>query len=153
MSIYGNYINESGLKSSIDKDFIKKEKLKLSSFKKEKITQTIIDKYKEKYKYLKHLRVQKNTEGYFWFKDDNIICTLMVEHKDNDEYWIQALEITKDYQGHGLSNQLLDVATKELHAEYLSVYKDNLLAKNIYEKYGFKVFDETKAMLMMKLSK
>ena len=55
---------------------------------------------------------------------------------------IDYLEIAKKYRGHGLSKQLLDVATKEFGGEYLWVDNDNNIARDIYFKYGFEVADE-----------
>lgn len=55
------------------------------------------------------------------------------------------------YKGHKLSNQLLDFAIKNMKCSYLSVNKNNKLAKSIYDKYGFKVYYDDKSMNYMKI--
>lgn len=143
------YIEES-VKSNIDLDFKKKGDIKLSSLSKKKLDNDIIEKYKDQYKFLSHIRI-KNTDGYLYFDNDNLVACISVESKENDEKWIQALEVTNDYQGYGLSKQLLDVCVKELGANFLSVNKTNEVAHKIYLDYGFKVYKETDSMYFMSL--
>lgn len=52
------------------------------------------------------------------------------------------LEIENSFRNLGLSYQLLDYATKELGVRCLAAEKDNLIAKHIYKKYGFKTVAE-----------
>ena len=151
-SKYYNSVEESGLKSDIDKNFAPKGHISLSSLHRIKITETICKKLSSKYKYLKHLRVQDNTLGYFFLKDsssDEIVSTIMVETKSDGTKWIQALEINSRYQGYGLGKQTLNYACKTMGAKYLSVYKDNKIAFEMYKKYGFRIYDETQYMYMM----
>lgn len=133
-----NMIHENSMKSTIDKDFKAKGKLSLSEFKRVTFDKSIIDKYKNTTKNLKH--TDPKDKGYAWIdKDGNLAAYCTVDDSKDKNIWITAVEVTKDYQGYGLSKQLLDVATKELKANALSVSINNKLAKNIYEKYGFKV--------------
>lgn len=133
-----NMIHENSMKSTIDKDFKAKGKLSLSEFKRVTFDKSIIDKYKNTTKNLKH--TDPKDKGYAWIdKDGNLVAYCTVDDSKDKNIWITAVEVTKDYQGYGLSKQLLDVATKELKANALSVSINNKLAKNIYEKYGFKV--------------
>ena len=133
-----NMIHENSMKSTIDKDFKAKGKLSLSEFKRVTFDKSIIDKYKNTTKNLKH--TDPKDKGYAWIdKDGNLAAYCTVDDSKDKNIWITAVEVTKDYQGYGLSKQLLDVATKELKANALSVSVNNKLAKNIYEKYGFKV--------------
>lgn len=133
-----NMIHENSMKSTIDKDFKAKGKLSLSEFKRVTFDKSIIDKYKNTTKNLKH--TDPKDKGYAWIdKDGNLAAYCTVDDSKGKNIWITAAEVTKDYQGYGLSKQLLDVATKELKANALSVSVNNKLAKNIYEKYGFKV--------------
>ena len=148
MGFYGNYFNEVSVNSKLDKEFNSKEHLELDSFKSVRITKTQIDKYKE----LKHCK-SENCEGFIWLDGDKVICYVNVETKDNDEKWIQALEVMKDYQGKGIANQLLYVATSNLGARYLSVNKKNEIAIKLYKDYGFKIYDETDIMYFMKLGR
>lgn len=139
-------MDESAAKSEIDKDFVPKEKIKLSSLRKIEITEELINKYKKEYSVLRHVRCKDTKyyicDGYMWMnKDNKLVCYVgSCEYTDDHTKWIVSLEILPEYKGHGLSKQILDFATKTMHCKYLSVNKDNKLAKSIYDKYGFKVY-------------
>lgn len=148
-------VNESAAKSEIDKDFIPKEKINLSSLKKIRITEDLINKYKKDYPVLRHVRCKDTKEyicdGYMWMnRDDKLVCYVgSCEYTDDHTKWIVSLEILPEYKGHGLSKQILDFATKTMNCKYLSVNKDNKLAKSIYDKYGFKVYTTDDNMYYM----
>lgn len=148
-------VNESAAKSEIDKDFIPKEKIKLSSLKKIRITEDLINKYKKDYPVLRHVRCKDTKEyicdGYMWMDRNNkLVCYVgSCEYTDDHTKWIVSLEILPEYKGHGLSKQILDFATKTMNCKYLSVNKDNKLAKSIYDKYGFKVYTTDDNMYYM----
>ena len=139
-------MDESAAKSEIDKDFVPKEKIKLSSLRKIEITEELINKYKKEYSVLRHVRCKDTKDyicdGYMWMnKDNKLVCYVgSCEYTDDHTKWIVSLEILPEYKGHGLSKQILDFATKTMHCKYLSVNKDNKLAKSIYDKYGFKIY-------------
>lgn len=149
MSIYGHYFTEeSELKNG---SHIQKGYKNLKDFRRESISEQLVQKYKDKFTFLKHLRTGDNINGFIYFDDnDNIVAIIAVETKYDDEKWIQALEVSKDYQEYGLSRQLLKVATKELGAKYLSVNKSNKLAIKIYENFGFITYEESGVMYFMK---
>lgn len=144
-------VNE-GVSSVLNKNHKQKGSKKLSFFKKVSISENVISKYKEDYKFLSHIKTDKNCKGYLFFYDKELVAVLSVEYKENGENWIQAIEIVKKYQGYGLSEQLLDIALKEFNATYLSVNKNNELAIYIYKKKGFVVYKETDTMYFMRLS-
>lgn len=132
--------------SNIDKDFKPKGKLTLSTFKKEKITDNLIKKYSEKTKMLRHVRTGDNIEGYVWInKDDDIVgfCSVDTSHSKDEYNWILAIEVNSKYQGYGLGKQLLHYSVSNLKANALSVNKKNLVAKQMYERYGFKTSKES----------
>ena len=144
-------VNE-GVSSVLNKNHKQKGSKKLSFFKKVSISENVISKYKEDYKFLSHIKTDKNCKGYLFFYDKELVAVLSVEYKENGENWIQAIEIVKKYQGYGLSEQLLDIALKEFNATYLSVNKNNEIAIYIYKKKGFVVYKETDTMYFMRLS-
>lgn len=140
-------LNETSTNSKLDNNHSNLNRLNLSSFKKIKIQESI----SKKYPILKHIRINKNTDGYIYLdKNDEVVAILNTEKKD-DGIWIQALEITKKYQNHGLSKQLLNIAIKDFNVTKLSVNKNNQVAYNIYKSIGFKKDNETEKMLMMTL--
>lgn len=142
-------INEASIVSNVQGDYNPKGKKSLSSFKKEKISKDSLDKYKKDFKALSHIR--ENCLGYIYL-DKNIPMAVIAVEEKSDCNFIQAVEIAKNYQGYGLSKQLLDVATKELKATRLSVNKKNKLAIEIYKKYGFKKYDESESMVFMSIN-
>ena len=155
------YINESVRlipireeKSELDKDFKPKKKISLSSLKKIHITEEIIERYKKEYPVLKHVRCKDTKEytcdGYMWMDDDKLVCYVgSCQYNDDHTKWIVSLEIIPEYRGHGLSKQILDFCVKTMKCKYLSVNKNNKIAKHIYDEYGFKVYQEDKSMYYM----
>ena len=143
------HINESVFtetKSELDDDFEKKDKLNLFSFKRIEITESVIAKYKSRYPVLKHVRCADTKDykcdGFMWIdKQDNLVCHVgSCEYLDDNTKWIVSLEIYNPYKGHGLSDQILDFAVKNMNCKYLSVNKNNKIAKYVYDKYGFKTY-------------
>ena len=141
-------LNES-INSAVSKDYKPKGKKTLSSFTKVKLSKESINKYKNTFKALKHIK--EKCTGYIYLDKNIPIAVIAVEEKEDCKF-IQALEIDKKYQGYGLSKQLLHIATDELKATRLSVNKNNNLAYDIYKKYGFKDYDETDSMIFMSIN-
>lgn len=152
-------VNESMLletASTIDKNFKPKDKIELSSLKRVHITEAIIEKYKKQYPDLRHVRCKDTDtykcDGYMWFDKENLVAQVgSCEYLDDGTKWIVSLDIMKDYKGHGLSKQILDFTTKTMKCKYLSVDKNNKLAKMIYDQYGFKVYYEDDDLYYMTL--
>lgn len=138
------------IKSNLDDEFKSKEKFNLSSFNKLKLSKKVINTHKISFKALKHIR--ETCDGYLYLDNENeCVAVVSIENK-GDYNFIQGIEINKKYQGRGLSKQLLDIAVKEFNATKLSVNKKNLLAIDIYKKYGFKTYTETDNMLFMSIN-
>ena len=152
-------VNESMLletASTIDKNFKPKNKIELSSLKRVHITEAVIEKYKKQYPDLRHVRCKDTDtykcDGYMWFDKNSLVAQVgSCEYLDDGTKWIVSLDIMKDYKGHGLSKQILDFATKTMKCKYLSVDKNNKLAKMIYDQYGFKVYYEDDNLYYMTL--
>lgn len=152
-------VNESMLletASTVDKNFKPKDRIELSSLKRVHITEAIIEKYKKQYPDLRHVRCKDTDtykcDGYMWFDKENLVAQVgSCEYLDDGTKWIVSLDIMKDYKGHGLSKQILDFATKTMKCRYLSVDKNNKLAKMIYDQYGFKVYYEDDDLYYMTL--
>lgn len=149
-----SYFIYESVKSKMTDDFKVKGKLKLSSFKKVHITEEIIKKYKNKYSCLRHIRCKDTKEyicdGYLWLDNDQLVCTVgSCKYRDDSTKWIVSLEVMPKYKGYGLSRQILDFAVKTMKCKYLSVNKSNEIAKHVYDKYGFKVYQESDTMYYM----
>jgi ribosomal protein S18 acetylase RimI-like enzyme len=116
-----------------------------------KITPQSINEFKKQYRQLSHIRTNKDTFGYFYSIDGKLQAMVNTEDKDG-EIWIQGIELFGDSKGKGLSKYLLDLAVMDLGATHLSVNKKNSIAKHLYDKYGFEVYDEDDTMYYMRVS-
>ena len=114
---------------------------------------TTIDRFKDSYGALKHLRTGNNCEGRIYIdRSDNrekVVGFYNIETKDDGTRWLQALEVNPDYQDQGIGTLLLEEAIRD-GATHLAVKKGNDKAKRIYVKHGFKTYASTDAMDMMK---
>lgn len=117
---------------------------------------TILSYKKDKYcKFLSHIRYGDNIDGCIFLdrtigKTHSVVGVIAVETKNNGQKWIQALEITKPYQGYGLSKAFVNYAIMHYGARYLSVNKKNEIAIKVYEDCGFKKYYEDDYMIYMK---
>lgn len=93
-----------------------------------------IEKYKSKDNLLKHARFDKNTKGIMLVDKNTNDLIGYIAWEDN---YIIALEVLSDYRGSGFGNILLEKAIKS-GCSKLSVSKKNIVAINLYKKYGFK---------------
>ena len=130
-------LNESTLKSIVDSNHKEKGYKSLSSFKRVQVDQTFIDQYKKQYPFLRHVDLKDDIT--VWIDEDKIVAVLMIDPKNEKEIWITGLEVTKEYQKYHLGSQVLQYAIHNKHANALSVYIDNDVAKQMYYKAGFKL--------------
>ena len=107
----------------------------------------IINKYKDKYKTLKHIRFNKDTKGKCLFDKNNLIGIIQV---DINRQYILALEVFDPYKRKGYGGVLLKIAESKLNANKLSVNKKNSSAISLYKQNGWKVYDEDDNMFYMK---
>lgn len=147
-----------GTKSVINPNYKPNGKKDLSSFKKVHITESVINKYKKEYPFLSHVRCKDTKEytcdGYIWFDDNELVAMVgSCQYRDDKTKWVVSLEIIKKYRGYGLSKQILDYAVKTMNCKYLSVNKNNKVAKKVYDDYGFKVYQEDDTMYYMTIDK
>ena len=142
------YLFNESISSQLSKDFKPKDKLSLSLFTKLGLDDGTIKKYKDKNRFLSHMRTNSDYKGYIFIDKEKVVAVINVNISNGI---IQAMEITSSYQGHGLSLQLLDLAVKNLKATELSVNRSNAVAISIYKKYGFKVIKETDIMYFMRI--
>lgn len=137
--------------STLKSDYQPKGKKHITDFKDIPISKNTILSYKKDCKMLSHIRYGKNIDGCILVDGTKVVGVISVEEKNNGQKWIQALEITKPYQGYGLSKPLLYEAVAHYGARYLSVNKDNHVAIHVYENAGFKEYESTDTMLFMKI--
>ena len=113
------------------------------------LTRALVDKHKAKVRYLSHVRINNKTKGFAAFIGNDLVGVVNTEEKNAKSIWIQALEVSKEYQKQGIGKTLLDMAMKRLHANFLSVRKTNKVAIEMYKKKGFRIADETGVMYIM----
>lgn len=130
---------ESLMTSSVDPSFKAKGKRKLKEFERVPLTNELRNQYKKEMKMLYHTSPYKppTVFSFLFFDEDNLVALLAMEYERDGLWWITDLQVAPAYRGYGLSKQLLDMATQEFSCTAIGVDKTNLLAKKIYEDYGF----------------
>ena len=124
----------------------------VGSYQTKELTRDFIEKFKKNMKALSHIRTNENTKGVMLVDGENCIGFINTEVKD-DGVWIQALEVSKEYQHQGYGQKLLEYGIKKLKATKLSVRKSNSHAIKLYKKNGFSVVDENDYQYIMSLGK
>lgn len=103
-----------------------------------------IKEYSVTNKYLSHFRISPPDTNCTFLVDESdnkkLIGAINIEKK-SDGIWIQALEVSKNYQKHGYGKILVDIA-KSHHATKLTVRKTNEAAIRLYKKCGFVIEKE-----------
>lgn len=126
---------------------IKSDKLPLNTFERIDMTDSNIRKYKKSNKGLSHIRTGKDYKGYIYIdSEDNVVG--FINMRISDKY-IQAIEVSKDYQSKGLGKALLHELLK-MGAKRLSVNKKNTIALDLYRDL-FSVEKEDNTMYYMVL--
>lgn len=111
-----------------------------------KLDQNLINKYKDKHPTLKRIRINEDTKGIALFSKNNLVGIINVDTKRK---YILGLEVFKPFKGQGISYKLLDIATKKLGANKLSVRKTNRIALTTYKKDGWRIESEDNYMYYM----
>ena len=134
--IRNQFTTELTTVSELDANHETKEKKSLSSFKQVVCDEGEFDKWKQKFSEFRHVRMSDRCVFTFWVdNDEDIVAYVNIEEKD-DHHVIQALEVSKKYQGSGLGSQLLKYAEKN-HANMLWVNPENKIAVEMYKKAGW----------------
>ena len=113
------------------------------------MTEENIKKYKSKAKGLSHIRTGKDYTGTIILDNKDVVGFYNLRKSDR---YIQALEVSEDYQSKGIGTQLLQECINK-GATKLSVNKKNEKAINLYKKRNFKVVKEDNTMYYMELNK
>ena len=119
----------------------------------EQLTSQVLNKYKNQYNNLKHVKITDDTSGRIYTKNGKVVAMINTEKKSDGNIWIQGLEVFGDNKGKGLGKELLNVAVNELGASHLSVRKTNFIAKQLYDKYGFETYTSDDFMYYMKYNR
>lgn len=118
------------------------------------LTPENLEAYKDKCKDfkigLKHLRINENVRGQIWPDSKNNVSAYVACEKQDDKIFIIGLEIAPNQQHKGLGKELLDFAVYVYGASHLSVNKKNTHAFDLYQRCGWKVYDETDKMYYMR---
>lgn len=130
---------------------ISDSRLSLSKYKVEKLSISILNKYKSQYRNLSHVKIGDSTNGYIYTDNGKVVAIVNTEKKSDGFIWIQGLEVFGDNKGKGLGLALLDIAVKDFKATHLSVRKTNSIAKRMYDNYGFSTYKMDDYMYYMSI--
>ena len=118
------------------------------------LTSENLEAYKDKCKDfkigLKHLRINENVRGQIWPDSKNNVSAYIACEKQDDKVFIIGLEIAPNQQHKGLGKELLDFAVYVYGASHLSVNKKDTHAFDLFQRCGWKVYDETDKMYYMR---
>lgn len=118
------------------------------------LTSENLEAYKDKCKDfkigLKHLHINENVRGQIWPDSKNNVSAYVACEKRDDKVFIIGLEIAPNQQHKGLGKELLDFAVYVYGASHLSVNKKDTDAFDLFQRCGWKVYDETDKMYYMK---
>lgn len=127
--------------SSLKTDYKPKGQKYITDLKDIPLSKSTIVSYKRDCSVLSYIKYEDNIDGCILLdRNTTVVGILSVEEKNNGQRWIQTMEITKPYQGYGLSKQLLNLAVMHYRARFLSVNKKNQIAIKVCEDYGFKQY-------------
>lgn len=98
-------------------------------------------------------KIPKQINNYKIIKSDNktIGCLLVEKHLDGvilDEIFIE-----EEHRNNGIGTEIINNILSNYCIVYLWVYKDNIKAIKLYEKFGFAIIDNTETRYFMKYSK
>ena len=78
-------------------------------------------------------------------------CLLLEKYEDG--ILLNELYLDKNYRGKGIGTNILNNILNNNSKVYLWVYKENILALNLYKKLGFKIKETTETRYFMKYDK
>lgn len=149
--IYDDAMESTVLKTNFNPVKVKGS-MNLGEFSKIPITQEILDKYKSQSASFDHVKLE-NSKGFLWVdKSDKIVGFVNVTDKKGIK-WIQALNLQPSYQGYGLYEQLMKVAVKDLGGTDISTPPKNDTAKEVYQKFGFRTYNNHETVHAMTIRK
>jgi ribosomal protein S18 acetylase RimI-like enzyme len=81
--------------------------------------------------------------------DSNIAGCLLVDNYE-DGVILEEIYIEEEYRNLGIGSKIISDLIKKQNIIYLWVYKDNKKAIKLYERFGFKVIEETETRCLMR---
>ena len=78
-------------------------------------------------------------------------CLLLEKYEDG--ILLNELYLDKNYRGKGIGTNILNNILNNNSKVYLWVYKENILALNLYKKLGFKIKETTETRYFMQYDK
>ena len=90
--------------------------------------------------------IDKGGEVFFAIKDNKVIATSAMVYIDDSTFELAKMTVAKEFRGLGIANQLMDRCidfAKGKNAKYIVLItnSDLVIARNLYDKYGFKEID------------
>lgn len=118
------------------------------------LTPENLDAYKDKCKDfktgLKSIHINENVRGQIWPDSKNNVSAYVACEKRDDKIFIVGLELAPNYQDKSLGKELLDFAVYVYGATHLSVDKKDTQSFDLYQRCGWKLYDETDKMYYMR---
>ena len=147
---WSSQVLESEDYSIVDKRFKPKGTRRLSDFKKLKVDDSVVKRYKNKIPDITNL--PEGSVAYVFLDGDEYVGKCCVcPGRFGGDGWISQeyniifnFDVAKKYRGYSLGKQILEFAVKSLRGNALYVYSDNEIAISMYKKHGFKIHRKSK---------
>lgn len=86
--------------------------------------------------------VSNEAVNLFFYKERDIIGAASISSVDTEIGFLYNLEVMNKYRGNKYSYDIMNYITSNYKINELTVSKSNIIAINLYKKYGFKIVRE-----------
>jgi ribosomal protein S18 acetylase RimI-like enzyme len=102
------------------------------------------------------IKIKKMANSYVMVAENEIIGEIIFYKNDQENYiaYIALVGVLKEYQNKGIANSLLKKCIEDLKnspMKKVGIHTDNMIAKKIYEKYGFEEVSEINGRYYLEL--
>ena len=87
-------------------------------------------------------KIENSIDDYSVIFENNQKVGYVSVHKEENMWELDDFYILEEYRGRGIGSQVLEYIVKKYDRIFLYVFKENIGAISLYEKYGFKVVKE-----------
>ena len=87
-------------------------------------------------------KIENSIDDYSVIFENNQKVGYVSVHKEENMWELDDFYILEVYRGRGIGSQVLEYIVKKYDRIFLYVFKENIGAISLYEKYGFKVVKE-----------
>lgn len=84
-----------------------------------------------------------STKVIFYKDNIEIGCASVLDYLAHNDF-VYNVEVKKEFRGQGYGKYIMNYMLEHYPIEWLEVNKDNIIAQNLYAKFGFKIICNTR---------